>query len=416
MTPSPRPEKLCLSTSLFALFVFALLPHGAAAQDSFGEVLAAGKPILESRLRYENVEQAGLKDGAALTLRNRIGFQSAEYKSLKFLFEFEDVRALDDDYNSNTNGKTQYPVIADPTVTELNRAQLVWTPSAYTTVTAGRQRIILDDARFIGNVGWRQDEQTFDALRVDTTLGKLSVTYAYVFQANRILAETADWDSDSHLLNVTWPINEALKLQAFDYALDFENAKPHSTNTYGVRATGSAWVSSFKLAYAGYYAKQTDYGYNPTDFDLKAYMVEGAVTWDMFTVKVNYESLEGNGTRGFITPLATVHAFQGWSDVFAYNGNKTHPNGINNLNYSLAIAGYTHSSFPLIKNPTLLIVYHDFETERLGQSIGSEWDVQATAGLTKNLSVLLKYADFERANTTMPASRTKLWFGLEYKL
>lgn len=388
----------------------------AFAQETFGEALAMGKPLLESRLRYEGVDQAGLKKGSALTLRNRIGFQSADWKNLKFLVEFEDVRALDDDYNSTTNGKTQYPTVNDPTVTELNRAQVVWTPSSFTTVTAGRQRIILDDARFIGNVGWRQDEQTFDALRVDTTVGKLAVTYAYVFQVNRILGESADWDSDSHLLNVTLPITEALKIQAFDYALDFENAKANSTNTIGLKASGSAWVSSFKLAYSGYYAKQTDYGYNPADFELSASNIDGAVTWDMYTLKVGYETFEGDGTRGFITPLATAHAFNGWSDALAFNGNKTMANGFKNLSYTLTVAGYTHPAFPLIKNPTLMLAYHDFETDRLSQSIGTEFDAQFASGLTKNLSLLLKYADFERANTIMPASRTKVWVGFEYKL
>ncbi|ESQ78345.1 alginate export family protein [Asticcacaulis sp. YBE204] len=388
----------------------------ALAEDTFSEALAAGKPILESRLRYEGVDQAGLKEGHALTLRSRIGFQSSDFKNLKFLVEFEDTRALDDDYNSTTNGKTQYPAVNDPTVTELNRLQVVWTPSSFTTVTAGRQRIILDDARFIGNVGWRQDEQTFDALKIDTTLGKFAVSYAYLFQVNRVLGETADWDSDSHLLNVTLPISEALKLQAFDYALDFENAPANSTNTLGLRATGQTWLSSVKLAYSGYYAKQTDYGYNTADFDLAAYNADAALTWDMFTFKVGYEVFEGNGTRGFITPLATTHAFNGWSDALAFSGNKTHANGFKNLSYGLTVAGYTHPSFPLIKNPTLTLVYHDLETERLSQSIGTEFDAQFAAGLTKNVSLLLKYADFERANTAMPASRTKVWVGFEYKL
>jgi hypothetical protein len=392
---------------------------GAQAQTSpetFSEALAAGKILLESRLRYEGVDQAALKPGHALTLRTRLGFESADFNSMKFLVEFEDVRALDDDYNSTTNGKTQYPTVADPIGTELNRFQVTWKPTDLTTVTAGRQRMILDDARFIGNAGWRQDEQTFDALKVDTTLGKFNVTYAYIFQVNRILAETADWDSDSHILNVTYNHSEALKVQAFNYLLDFENSKANSSNTLGVRATGSTWLSSVKLAYAAQYAKQKDYGFNPTRFDLSEYMLEGAATWDMFTFKVNYESLEGNGTRGFSTPLGTTHAFQGWSDVFATAGNKTLPDGINNLSYGLTIAGYTNAAFPLIKNPTLTIIHHGFETERTSRRIGGEWDIQATAGLTRNLSLLLKYADFERASPSFPASRQKFWFSLEYKL
>ena len=59
-----------------------------------------------------------------------------------------------------------YPVVADPESYEINRLQLTNTSIIDTTITLGRQRIVLDDHRFVGNVGWRQNEQTFDALRV----------------------------------------------------------------------------------------------------------------------------------------------------------------------------------------------------------------------------------------------------------
>ena len=69
---------------------------------------------------------------------------------------------LKSDYNSTTNGKTTYPAVADPETYEINRLQLTNTRIPMTTVTLGRQRIVLDDQRFVGNVGWRQNEQTFD--------------------------------------------------------------------------------------------------------------------------------------------------------------------------------------------------------------------------------------------------------------
>jgi len=390
----------------------------AQAQDSVADAFAASKPILESSLRYETVDQLGFSNKAeALTWRNRVGLQSGDFHNIKALVEFENVSALMGDYNSTTNGKTTYPTVNDPTVTELNRAQLVWTPSGATTVTLGRQRIILDDARFVGNVGWRQDEQTMDGMRVDSGFGRLKFTAAYLTKINRVLAETKDWQSNSYLFDATYSVNEALKLQGFNYALDFKNAAASSTNTYGLRASGGAWVSSFKLNYVTQYATQTDFGNNPADFKLNEYMVEGAATYDIFTAKLNYESLGGNGIVGFITPLGTTHAFQGFADAFSgTGGNKTLPNGINDLSYSLVIAGHTKPWAPCIMNPTLTLIYHDFKSEHIDTKIGSEWDAVFAAGLTKNLSLLLKYADFERASPTMPASRTKGWIMLQYKL
>lgn len=407
-----------------------LTAAGAQAQDTIADALAASKPIVESSLRLETVDQQGIAEKAeALTWRNRLGLQSGEFHGLKALVEIDSVIAPVERYNSTLNGKTMYPNVVDPEVTEINRAQLSWTPTAETTVTAGRQRIILDDARFIGNVGWRQDEQTFDAVRLDTTLWRVKLTAAYLGRINRIVGDEKDWESNSYVVNATYSFSEAVKLTAFDYTLrfttaaktptaaDITNARLSSVATQGLRVTGTGWLSSVKLGYVAQYAEQEPAGDNPASFDLSASMLEASATWDIFTVKLNRESLEGNGTQGFVTPLGTVHAFEGFADVFgATGGNKTFPDGIDDLNLTLTVAGHTRPWAPWFMNPTLTVVYHDMQTNRLSRDIGTEWDAVLTAGLTKNLSLMLKYADFQRADPTMPASRTKTWIMLQYKL
>ena len=56
-----------------------------------------------------------------------------------------------------------------------------------TWAIGGRQRITLDDHRFIGNVGWRQNEQTFDSVRVTTNLiPDLKLDYSYIWEVQRI--------------------------------------------------------------------------------------------------------------------------------------------------------------------------------------------------------------------------------------
>ncbi|EJL28870.1 hypothetical protein PMI01_03447 [Caulobacter sp. AP07] len=403
---------------------------------TFSDQVAAGKLILEVRARYEGVDQtktATLTDDAsAFTIRTRLGWETAEFHSVKGLIEFEDVRqAGPEHYAVNVPGvatpplngadKAKYPIVNDPDVTELNRAQLTWTPSAALQVTAGRQRILLDDQRFVGNVGWRQDEQTFDAVRADVALGRFKATYAYVTHINRILGELKDWDSDSHLLNVTWSPAEALRLQGFVYALDFGNSAVNSSLTKGVKASGKTWVGLYQLAYNATYAKQSEYHGNTPDFDLAYFGGDVAGTFDIYTVKASYESLEGNGTRGFTTPLATVHAFQGWSDAFVSpGGNKSFVDGIEDANLSFnAKPRFKRTYF---FNTDILVRYHDFNDQRTGADLGREWDVQFTAAITPKLSIQLKYADFQREKTvplgtaTPPASRTKAWFTLEYKL
>src|SRR3546814_7541468 len=53
---------------------------------------------------------------------------------------------------------------------------------AGTVLTVGRQRISLDDQRFVGSVGWRDNEQTFDVVRIENSSIrnlKIDLTYAW---------------------------------------------------------------------------------------------------------------------------------------------------------------------------------------------------------------------------------------------
>lgn len=411
-------------------------PPPPAPPATISDQIAGGKLIFEARARYEGVDQtktATLRDNAeAMTLRTRLGWETADWNGLKALVEFEDVRHLGAErFAVNVPGaatpplngasKARYPLVNDPDVTELNRAQLTWTPSAALTLTAGRQRILLDDQRFVGNVGWRQDEQTFDAVRADVAYGRFKATYAYVGKVNRILGELKDWESDSHLFNATWSPAEALRLQAFVYALDFENSAANASITKGVKASGKTWVGLYQLAYDATWATQSDYHHRTAAFDVDYYQASLAGTFDIYTVKLGYEQLEGNGTRGFTTPLATVHAFQGWADAWVSpGGNKSFVDGIEDTNLTFNIKPRFRRTY--VFNTDLIARYHDFNDQKTGADLAHEWDLQATAAITTKLSIQLKYADFQRETTVPlgtaapPASRTKVWLTLEYKL
>lgn len=404
-----------------ALFgaVSALVSGAACAQEAAGparqpsnlaEAITLGSPILDMNVRAAFVEQAGFaRDAEALTVRTRLGWRTAPFHGFSALVEIEDVSPVVGRYNSTTNGKTAYPAEPDPDGTELNRAQLSWTNGQGETVTAGRQRIILDDARFIGNVGWRQDEQTFDSLRADATLGPVTATYAYVWDVNRVFAETADWDSDSHLLNLSWAPSAMLKLTGFVYALDLTQAPAQSTVTYGARASGGGEAHGLRWSYAASYAVQKDYRSNPLDLSLDYMLAEGGLGKGPFTATLSYEVLEGDGVAGFSTPLATLHAFQGWADVFL----TTPAAGIEDMYATLRFApGWSAGS---LKNIALAAIYHDYETEQGGADLGSEIDVQLSAALLPRVTGLLKLADYD-GPAGGPAGRRKVWVGLAFTL
>lgn len=411
-------------------------PPPPVEAGAISDAIAGGKLLFEARARYETVDQtktAVLRDEAeAFTLRTRFGWETADWRGFKALVEFEDVRQLGAEHYQvqvpgaatppiNGADKARYPIINDPEVTELNRLQLAWNPSASLQVIAGRQRILLEDQRFVGNVGWRQDEQTFDALRVDAAHGRWKATYAYLAKVNRILGEERDWDSDSHILNVTYSFAEQLRITGFAYALDFGNSPANNSMTWGAKASGKAWVGLFQVAYNGTYANQSDYNNGAPSFDLDYYSADVAGTFDIYTAKLTYEVLEGNGVRGFITPLATTHAFNGWADAWVSpGGNKSFADGLEDLNAQIVVR--PRWKWPYLYNIEVTARYHDFNDQRTGADLASEVDLQITAAITPKLTGLIKYADFDRETTVPagtlapPASRSKLWFSLEYKL
>ncbi len=414
----------------------AARPEPVAAA-TISDAIAGGKLLLEVRGRYERVDQKRTailtRNGGSFTVRTRLGWETADWNGLKGLVEFEDVRQVGPEHfainvpgatTAPLNGaiKARYPVINEPDVTELNRLQLTWTPDAAVQATLGRQRIFLDDQRFIGNVGWRQDEQTFDALRLDGAWGRLKLTYAYVIHVNRVLAELRDWDSDSHLAQLTWSPAEALRVQGFVYALDFGNSAANASITKGVKASGKTWLGLFQVAYNATYANQQDYNRNTPDYSLDYWGADLAATFDIYTAKVSFEALEGNGARGFTTPLATNHAFQGWSDAFVQplGGNKGFVDGLEDRNVSLNAKPRWRAAY--LFNLDVLVRYHEFDGQRTGANLGREWNAQVQAAINPRLSAAIKYADFERVTrvpvgtATPPPSRTKVWFTLEYKL
>jgi hypothetical protein len=143
---------------------------GAQAQDSvmdgLNKAVKEGSVKLDFRYRYEHVDQDGFdKEANASTLRSRLTLASGTVWGLSALAEIDNISNIGNDlYNSTENGKVQYPVVADPKGTDINQ---VWLKYSWEDLsgTYGRQRILHGSQRFVGGVGWRQNEQTYDGFR-----------------------------------------------------------------------------------------------------------------------------------------------------------------------------------------------------------------------------------------------------------
>ena len=407
----------CMQPSRLTL---ALLAAGVAfssatiAAEDFSKVFTEAKPILDLRYRYEHVDQDDKRfDHAnAQTLRTRIGVQSGKWDGLSALVEVDNVSRLGDAaYDNFRNGQTDYSVVADPDGSEINQALLRY-DHAQGSAVLGRQRINLDNQRFVGGVGWRQNEQTYDGVLGQLKpLDGLTLTYAYIDNINTIFgpgdnrfdtaANPANIEGHSHLLNAQYVVMPELTVTAYNYLLGLDNLVNggQSSKTAGLRLNGAVQGVSYVLEYA----RQQDYADNTRDLDSEYYLAELGYTIKGAALKAGIEVLGGDSGAGrsFQTPLATKHAFQGWADMFLL----TPDAGIKDA--------YVGGSLPLLGG-TLQAWYHDFRAERGSQQYGEEIDIGYSRAipLVKGLVATVKYAAYDADDLYVDTD--KLWAQLQY--
>jgi hypothetical protein len=413
-----RIRRRPFAPGMTALALVASSTAGAADAVSLGDAVSQARLILDARLRYENVDQAGIASEAnATTLRARLGFETGPAWKTTLLLEGEAVAAFDDRYRPDPldPAMAAYPVVADPESSEINRIQLQNTSIPDTTLTIGRQRIQLDDQRFVGNVGWRQNEQTFDAVRVsNASLENLVMDVTYLNRVNRVFGEDSPqgtYRGDGVLLNVSYQLKIG-KITGFGYLLEFDPvagvpaAAGDSTSTRGVRFEGRAPLGKVDIGYRASWATQSDAGANPFTLDLDYAAAEITAGYRQFQLGAGIEVLDGDGTKGFATPLATLHKFQGWADKFL----TTPADGIEDT-YLNALANLESVGF--LDTVSIVLAYHDYEGEHVDADFGSEWNVSVAAGVPK-FNFMLKYADYREGTLASARNTTKIWIQVEY--
>jgi hypothetical protein len=376
------------------------------------------KPLIDVRVRYEGVDQTGLAENAdAITLRIRPGIE-AKKGAFSVLIEAEGTLAISEKYNSGLNGKTTFPVIADPENIELNRAQIQFTGLPKTVITLGRQRINLDDQRFVGSVGFRQNEQTFDAVRAEFSgikNVKADVTYAWgnrtIWGIDGFGARQQSVSGDNVFANLSYKHKIGM-LTGFAYLVDQDEAAVSafrmSSQSFGARFAGAAPLSkTAKLTYAASYAKQSDYNNNPNNYSADYWLAELGGEAKGWKLMGGYEVLgasSGAALTSFQTPLATLHKFNGWADKFLV----TPPNGLRD---GYATLGYTKTKIAGFDSASLTATYHDYRSDRLSLNYGDEWGVQLAAKL-KKYTFTLKYADYNAKAFATDIS--KFWASVDW--
>jgi len=397
----PRPEGAAAS---------ARDGEGAAEADSLSQALAEGTPSLSIRLRLETVDQDGFdEDATAVTMRTALGYETLPLRGWQGFLELENVNDFGEAYNSTVNGTTDRPVIADPESTETNQA---WIRKTFerTSVTAGRQRLVLDNARFIGDVGWRQNQQTFDAVTVRHAVGEdLDLLYGWIRNANRIFSDESplgDARQQSHVLHAEYALGRGHELVGYWYYLDFDRDSglaAASTSTVGTRLTGEPDGAGPVSRYALEFAQQRDAAANPRGVDAQYAHATAGTRIGPVEIDVGHETLGGSsgGPDAFTTPLATLHAHNGWADVFL----TTPSTGLEDA--YLRLGGR-------LGETKLAAVYHDFEAEAGGTQYGWELDLLATAPIDERSSWGLKWADYHAQDFATDRRKLWLWYQLDF--
>ncbi len=365
----------------------------------------------DARLRHEQVDDDAFSRHAdADTLRLRLGLRAQFGSGWSGFLEGAGVASTGEHYNSGANGQTRYPSITDPHGGEVNQAWLGWQGSVF-GATLGRQRLLLDNNRWVGNSGWRQHEQTYDALALQwQPLAALTIRYDWLNRVHRVAGDDAlnplarERRLNTHLFNAAWT-EGAQQWVGYAYLHEDRDVASASSETFGGRWTGKALHEGNGPGWTLEAARQYDYANNPSHFAHSYWLFEPTWTVQAITARLGWEHLGGNGRHALQTPLATLHAFNGWDDQF----NVTPAGGLEDryagVSGNLGRAG-------LASKLGWVVSYHDYRADRGGR-YGSEWDASLSFPLAKGLSGMLKVADF-RADG-FGRDNAKLWLQLEWK-
>ncbi|GAB6140186.1 hypothetical protein JCM14076_09150 [Methylosoma difficile] len=434
---SKQANPLVLTASLLSLAIASSSAFAVSTTQQIEDALnfhhygKNGAVKFDLNYRYENVNEdnrvnaagvplaAGLqpKTAHANTARLRLGYLTPKFHDFQGYAEYEGNLQLEDEYNSTRNFNTAHSVVADPDFNEINQLWFTYTGIADNVLKVGRQRIKLDDDRYIGNVGWRQMEMTYDALlwtHNNQTLFGLVANVGYIGSIQTITSTTEHVEAP--FLNLNYKMGDYGNLVGYGYWLDYTDIDSKalmqkSSQTYGLRATcclkplDSVKISeNFGLAYTAEWAHQSDYGHGSdfTKYDVDRWNLMGGISAYNIMFQGAMEQLGGGGVdQHFDTPLGTNHAFQGWADLFLTTPN----NGIRDV-FGTVMVPFQRGDL------VISTIYHDFSDDTGRFDYGSEWDFQAVQKFGKHYSILAKYATFNAGENLGGFTSTdtqKLW-------
>ncbi|MFN3228606.1 MAG: alginate export family protein [Asticcacaulis sp.] len=394
-------------TTLLPLALMMTLPgmaFAATPSQSFGTWSA------DVRLRSEQVSQAGLpEDASALTVRTYLGWQSPRAGGWGLFVQGVNTSVLNDSYNNTLNGKTRYPTVVDPDTTDLHQLHVSYAGAAH-SLQIGRARKVYDNARFLGDNGFRQQSQTFDGLWGQSKVAQAEVTYGYLTGVNRVFGKDSpqgQWDLATPFVGVKLPLTKALTAHGFILAYDNQDVASQSSLTTALGLSGQWSVDKdTKLTARVDWARQSDHADNPARFDLDFTALDVGFQHQQTQISMLLEKHESNGVQAFQTPLGTRRVTLGWTDAML----TTPAQGL--INQKLSVRqGLTVKGLP--GSLSAFAAVQQFSPERGQGRYGREVALGLTHKLNAHWSWDVAWADIDSKSASLP-SRDKLWVFVTY--
>ncbi|MFZ3087408.1 MAG: alginate export family protein [Methylotenera sp.] len=425
----------CVTLAISGMAQSAYAEEEPIAEYTFLDSIKDGKPMTNFRLRYESVDQEAfqpapnaskkLDDAHAFTLRSLVGWQTAPYKNFSFGAQLTDVHEFNHNFNDRREnlsepGKANYANIVDPSFTDVNQLYVDWTGIKNTKFRLGRQQLNLDNVRFIGDIGFRQNMQVFDGVSVlNKSITDTEIFAAHFDQVRQINTELRQGNIE--IVNAKYRISPSESITGYGYFVDVANLSQNNGNplaastaaqggnglgasqdlvktaktdasskTFGMRLDGAHIIDpTWKALYTAEYAKQDDYAGGNALIDAYYFKLGGGAMYNAWSVRIDHEKLSSNnGKYAFQTPLGTNHLFQGWADQFLV----TPRQGIEDT--FITVSGS-------IEKAKLNAEYHVFKSDekyqsigKLGDKYGTEFDVSVLYPFTDKISGKVEYAKF----------------------
>ena len=344
------------------------------------------------------------------TMQTRLNVKGTVDENVSAFIQIQDARTWGGETPGVSPSFTRTGTSNASTGLDVHQAYLlvknVW--GSNLALKVGRQEMVFDEARLIGNIGWIQQAQSFDAIRADFNAAGLGFTTFYSqtlandthpTMGPTIVAGTRDGHFGG--ARITYKIGEGKNDRITGYYYICNNTSTGGNDVYdNLNILGiyfNKQLGKVRVRLDGAYEFGDRSAVAGPALNVDAYMLTGAIEMKhgaghggKIGLWVDYLSGDSNGAdrdqNQFVTPYATNHKFYGHIDKFLNNP-------VTGL-IDLAVKG----SIGITPSTKVQAHFHNFSaaSTRTGvaSNYGQEIDLQITHKLAANTALRAGYSHY----------------------